>query len=223
MPKITKLVYKNDKERYWAYIDGEYCTSIRKRTFEGMNLKVGDKITCDQLKEKENFFWKSQYSNKWEDEKVRLNRVKDLINHYTTQILIETTGFGADSNEFIAAHPDEHGEPDLTLKSKNTGNIKMLLEVTGTKVMRGSDYWVRPDKLDYAINNPSKNVWIALHFEQPKEKFIFIKPDLNKVYSFETENINNAGERYVKFNDNSSEVFTMGQFASIIQDQEFDS
>lgn len=222
MPRITKITYKEDKDRCWVYINNEYCASIRKRTFDAMNLQVGSEITCSQLKDKENFFWKSQYANKWEEEKVRLNRVKDLINYYTNQIEIETTGFGADSNEFIAEHPEEHGEPDLTLKSKTTGDVKMLLEVTGTKFMRGTDYWVRPDKLDYAINNPQKNVWIALHFEQPNEKFIFIKPDLNKTYNFETENINNAGERYVKFNDDSNEVFTMKQFVNIITNDDFD-
>ena len=222
MPRITDIVYKSDRERYWVHVDGKFCATIRARTFQAMNLNIGDEITCDELKERENFFWKQQYSGKWEDEKIRLEKVKNLITEHTRNIKIETTGFGADSNEIIKEHPEEHGEPDLTLKSNNNQQVRMILEVTGTKTMRGNDYWVRPDKLEYAQSHPDDNVWIALHYAEPSEKFIFIKPDLNKKYGYVTKSINDAGEHYVTFDDNSDEVFTKEQFVNIISNQDFD-
>jgi len=38
-----------------------------------MGLSVGDEISCDDLKEKENLFWKSSYGEEaWKKEKVRI-------------------------------------------------------------------------------------------------------------------------------------------------------
>ena len=70
MPVITEIRYNNPSDRYWVYIDGQYCASIRARTFQGMNLIEGQEITCDDLIELEKFHWKNTYGqNAWEKEK----------------------------------------------------------------------------------------------------------------------------------------------------------
>ena len=61
MPKITRIEYKADRERYWIFVDSEYCTSIRARTFPTLDLTVGQTISCEQIKELESHHWKHSY------------------------------------------------------------------------------------------------------------------------------------------------------------------
>lgn len=221
MPKITKINFDENKERYYIYIDYSYCTSIRERTFKAMNLSIGELISCEELKEKESFFWKEQYKDTWKEEKNRLNRVKDLFNYYTPTFNVQIEGFGADSTEIIKEHPDEKGKPDICIYRSQTDLTPILyVEVTGTSFMRGTEYWVRPDKLEYAKNHPDDNVWIILHYLKPKEKFVFIKPDLSKKYTYEKVNIRGADEYFVKFNDDFEEVVSLTEFSRIIKNME---
>ncbi len=79
MPKITKIDYKFDKERYYVFVDGTYCTSIRERTFPALNLKVGSEVSCEKIKELESFHFKNHYKESWANEKVRLQKVQHLL------------------------------------------------------------------------------------------------------------------------------------------------
>lgn len=215
MPTITKIVHKSDRGRYWIYVDGEYCTSIRDRTFPELNLNVGDNIeSCDKLKERESYFWKQKYGqDSWDAEKIRLEKVGKLLTDNEPRVMVKTVGFGADTNQFIPKHADESGKPDLEVGLKDAPDKVLLqIEVTGTKVMRGTGYWVRPDKLAYAKNNPGQDVWTILHFAEPEEKFIFIKPDTGKEYSRVEKVIGAATEYYVEFFDQSEEVMTQEEF-----------
>lgn len=211
MSKITWIKVDEYKaDRMAIFIDNKFCTSIRKRTFSGMNLNEGDEITCEELKEKENFFWKQAYGKKsWEREKVRLEKVKELVLSISSNLVIKETGFGAGKTEFLAEHPDESGSPDLTVY-KDKMEI-MFIEVTGTEFKRASDYWVRPDKIKYFQNHPEKNIWIILYFNS-LEQFIFIRPNSDQQYEYSEEIINEATEHFVKFNDDSSEVKNQEQF-----------
>ncbi|TDP30765.1 hypothetical protein DEU29_11548 [Idiomarina aquatica] len=211
MAQISKILHKQDREKYWVYVDGEFCVSIRERTFKGMNLREGMEISCDKLKEMESFHFKNQYQNSWEEEKVRLKAVTDLLHDISPEIKVTVTGFGADSNELIREHPEEQGKPDLEVTFNS--NVIMLVEVSGTKVMRGSDYWVRPDKLSYCQHHPEENVWIVLHYAEPSEKFVFIKPRPEKEYLYEVKNIRGTDEHYVVFTDDSPEVYSRYNFA----------
>lgn len=61
--------------------------------YEGMNM------TCEELKNKENFFWKQMYNeDSWKKEKVRLNKVKEYIKSIDIngKIEVKEVGFGAD-------------------------------------------------------------------------------------------------------------------------------
>lgn len=212
MPKITDIRYHQPKDRYWIYIDGEYCTSIRARTFKGMALTVGLEVSCDQVKEMENFHFKNQYQNTWEQEKVRIDKVSQLIYNINPYVRINVTGFGADSNEMIMAHPEEQGKPDIEVLLNDGSAVLMLVEVTGTHRMRGNDYWIRPDKLAYCQNHPEQNVWIILHYAEPTEKFIFVKPDGSKKYNYIVKNIKGTDEHYVSFSDRDEEVYSLQKF-----------
>lgn len=213
MSKITKIQFNAEKERYYVYIDNQYCTSIRERTFSAMNIKNGDVITCAALKEKESHHWKHTYNqDAWDKEKIRLNKVINLIEGINKNIKTKIIGFGADSNEFIPGHPAIAGKPDLEVINSQTNETLMLVEVTGTERMRGSSYWIRPDKIKYAQDNPSQNVWIILHYQQPHELFVYIKPNPHKIYDFKKIDIRGSLEHYVEFNDSSDEVRKFSEF-----------
>ena len=69
MAEITSILEKGD--RVVIYIEDDYCTSIRKRTWQAMELSVGSNISCKNLKDQENFFWKKMYGkDSWEREKI---------------------------------------------------------------------------------------------------------------------------------------------------------
>lgn len=217
MPKITKISYNPRNDRHWIYIDGEYCTAIRARTFKAMDLQVGQEISCEQVKDRENFHFKHQYQNTWEQEKVRIDRVCKLIHYLNPGVETRVTGFGADTTEMIKAHPDEAGKPDIEVWRKEGSRLLMRVEVTGTERMRGDDFWIRPDKLKYCQNHPEQNVWIILHYAQPKERFVLVKPDGRKQYPYKVVNIRGTDEYYVSFTTQDAEVRTRQQFSTHLQ------
>ena len=219
MPRITKILPKPEKERVWIFVDYEYCTSVRERTFSGLGLFVGQTISCEQIKELESHHWKHTYGQAaWDKEKVRLEKVRNLILSIDDRISVDITGFGANTNEFIAGHPDEAGKPDLEIRMAHNGATILWLEVTGTEFMRGETYWVRPDKLEYAKNHPELDVWLALHFASP-EKFVFIKPNPNTNYAPVLEKIRQSGEWMVHFDDNHADVIPVQDFVQHLKNK----
>ena len=201
----------------WIYVDGNYCTSIGARTFTALNLTVGQEITCDSVKDLENFHWKNAYGQAaWDKEKVRLDLVKALIESLDSRVRVDIVGFGANTNEFIAELPKEAGKPDLEVNTKNGSVPVLIVEVTGTEVMRGDTYWVRPDKLVYAKNHQDQDGWLILHYAQPQEKFVFIKPNITTEYVVSEIEIRGSIEHYVEFTDQSNEVVSQGDFARLL-------
>lgn len=61
MPKITGIVPKPTRKRIWIYVDGQYCCSVRDRTFPALNLQIGQEISCQKIQDLENFHWKYSY------------------------------------------------------------------------------------------------------------------------------------------------------------------
>jgi|SRR5690242_7588124 len=209
MPKITKIVHKTTQGRVWVYVDGNYCCSIRERTFTAMGLEVGRVITCSEIQDLEKFHWKNAYGPEaWGKEGVRLDRIKGLIEAFDPRLSVRVVGFGAGTTKFIPAHPEEAGKPDLEVRVKDEDRVLALVEVTGTEYFRGGaprTYWVRPDKLDYARNHPEQDVWIVLHYAQPTELIIAIKPSRDTAYVVRNKEIRGAMERYVEFSDKDPE------------------
>lgn len=95
---------------------------------------------------------------------------------------------------------------------KNSKMILVYVEVSGTERMREGDYWVRPDKLTYAQNHTNDDVWIILHYLEPQEKFVFIKPSPTKKYIHNKVVIRQTTEHYVFFNDAMDECKTVDEF-----------
>lgn len=218
MGKITAIFDDQDKskeERVVVMIDGKYCMKVRKRTFSAMNLNVGDSITCEQLKEDEKFHWKKTYNTtSWEKEQVRLEKVKKFVYSIRNDLVVKETGFGAGKTEFIAEHPNESGAPDLTVY-KN-GQSCMYIEVTGTEYKRGTEYWLRPDKIQYFNSHPEKNIWFVLYFNS-ENQLVFIKPERDKKYTPTLKMINGSGENMVEFSDDDDEVKGIDTFIEAIK------
>ena len=67
-----------------------------------MNLTEGQEITCDDLIELEKFHWKNTYRQiAWEKEKIRLEAVEALLKSINKQIVVNVTGFGAETSALI--------------------------------------------------------------------------------------------------------------------------
>lgn len=218
MSKITKIVTPPHKpDRVWIHINNKFCVSIRKRTFRAMNLKKGDSITCDKLKEREKFFWKIQYGpESWKKEKPRIQKVQSIISSIDKNIIVEIVGFGAQSEEYIMEHPEEMGVPDLDIYYKGKSNIILKVEVTGTEVKSGSGYWIRPDKIEYTQSHPDEDVWIALHFARPEE-YVFVKPKAEKEYRKQVKEIRDAEEIFCVFNPGDEEIHTFESFSNYLK------
>lgn len=220
MPKITHIRETSDKTRIRVFIDGEFCVQIRARTFSAMNLCVGQEISCNALKELETHFWKHSYGKAaWEKEKIRLDRVRDLLEWADERAEVVISGFGANSTEFIAGHLEQSGTPDIEVKFKGHNITVLLVEVSGTEYRRGSDYWVRPDKLQYAQDHPDQDVWIILHYAKPREKFVIIKPKQDAIYTAREVTIRGAVEYYVVFTDSSDEITSLNAFKGYLNDR----
>jgi ribosomal protein L20A (L18A) len=210
MPTITKINHWEKGDRYFVEIDGKPILredgkkfSIRGNVFPGMKIKMGTEITCAQLIDFETYVYKRLYGpHSWEKEKVRINKVKEIIESIHPEVEVHIVGFGADSTDELSFHPEESGSP-------------MLVEVTGTERMREidkSEYWIRPDKLKYIENHPEKNIWILLHFAEPVELIAYIKPIRGKNYNIEIETIREVHEKYVKLTDTSEETKSYEDF-----------
>ena len=213
MSRITRIVRRSDQGRVWIFVDGEYCTSVRERTFDALGIVEGSECTCADIKQREKFIWKSLYSNSWGDEKKRIDRVRALISGFKLGVSTEVVGFGADSTEPILEHPKEPGIPDLELRSQNSNILIARLEVTGTERYKPPRrFWLRPDKLQYCHDHPEIPVWFAVHFAEPEECIRFIFPQQGKKYRHVTRSLKGADEFYVEFSDDDIEVFRIEEF-----------
>ena len=90
--------------------------------------------------------------------------------------------------QYLNIHSEEKGSPDLSIRTKNSNIELIALEVSGTESMKGLGYWVRKDKIDYIQAHKERDIWIVLHYQQPKEKFIWIKINGEKQYHSEILN-----------------------------------
>ena len=220
MPVITKILQQQGvkQDRVHVYIDEQFCTSVRERTWIGMNLGIGSKISCDKLKLLEQNFWKKLYGvRSWEREKIRISRIIQWFSLHISQVDIVTIGLGANSNDYLESiHSEEKGEPDLSIRLPNSNIEIIALEVSGTEKMQGIDYWVRKDKVEYIQNHKERDIWIVLHYQLPKEKFVWLKISNNKSYLTEVINVKGADEHYVVFTNEDEEVKQSSYFKDYI-------
>ena len=218
MSRVTDIKHHqgNNKDRVYIYIDNQWCCSVRERTFPSLKVEVGTQIDCQTLKARENFAFKNAYAGSWEKEKERLEYVEKWLSKYIKyELEIIQSGFGASSTEYIEEHPEEKGEPDLTVKVSGLNDPILFLEVSGTDFMRGTDYWLRKDKVEYIQNHPEKDIWVALVYLKDK-KIIWLKID-SKKYQVMEKIINGITEYYVVFEDGDFEIKSSSEFKSYIE------
>lgn len=101
-------------------------------------------------------FWKRLYQHKWSDGKRRVFKVMEMISSWGFKI--SPFGFLTISEKYSKFSPKEKGIPDLKIFIFPK---PILLEVTGTKALKGSGIWVRPDKFQYASRHPEQECWLA--------------------------------------------------------------
>jgi len=101
--------------------------------------------------------WKDKYKDSWEVSTKREKRAKSLIENFGYKLI--TIGFLAESQEYSKEHPKEKGIPDYWIENTN-----IYIEVTGTNsknVKEQYPIWVRPDKVEYALNHTDKECWLV--------------------------------------------------------------
>lgn len=215
---ITKIIHNAGKNnnRVYVYIDNEYCASIRERTWPYFQLCVGNTISQEELKTKEKFIWKYIYKHTWKHEKIRLEHICRWLLNYIPMAKPRIVGFGAGSTDFIEEHPTESGSPDIEVTVD--GHIILYIEVTGTEYKRGTDYWVRPDKVTYIQKHYGNDIWIALHYADTNQ-IIWLRIDQHKKYKHEEKLIGEVIEYYIIFDDTSPEVKTSQFFKEYIDNK----
>lgn len=74
---ITKMRYKEDRNKYWINIDNQYCTSLSKDVVELFELREGLDIDCDKLRSisgvsKIEYLDKEECEKKYQDKEERV-------------------------------------------------------------------------------------------------------------------------------------------------------
>ena len=220
MPLITKVLQKQGKnrDRFYVYIDDQFCISIRARTWIGMDLAEGSKISCEEIKILEQNFWKKLYgAQSWKREKVRINRVINWFTKYIPQVEVILVGLGVDRNDYLEnIYSAEHGAPDLSIRLHNSEIEVIALEVSGTEKRHGGGYWIRKDKIDHIQSHRKRDIWVVLHYQLPKEEFVWLKIIPDKSYNTKVINLKGADEYYITLTNDAEEIKTSSYFKDYI-------
>ncbi|WP_152968804.1 hypothetical protein [Ardenticatena maritima] len=106
-------------------------------------------------------YWKKKYKGMWKIASQREEKVKKYLEEQGFKI--EFFGLGSGTEEFLEGSADKYGykkgEPDLWVVDTN-----IFIEVTGTNspyVKKSAPLWIRPDKIESAKNDPSRDVWLV--------------------------------------------------------------
>lgn len=218
MPKITQIQYDNNTQRAQVYIDYRFCASIRQNIWQEMGLCEGSEISCAQLHQKEALVWqRSRRSNLLDMSNQALDRTLAWLTKYLPNINARVIDFryGQDDNGLSLNYPVPRNDKNISLTLKATNLEILTLEVTGVEIQRGINYWVKEHKLLYAQSQFKRDGWVVLYYKHPKELFVWIKPEPKKQYKSE-ELIRRSKNRFIAFNDQSSEVCSSKEFCEYI-------
>ena len=162
-------------------------------------------------------FWKKKYGPlSWKAGSTKEEKVKDIIEE-ECKCTCELTGLGAGKTDFLEGSAKsqgyEKGESDIRVNDTNIG-----VEVTGPNVDyvgKAAGLWVRPDKIQYAINHPEKDSWVvhvlkknfymrAIHFDAS-----FVNDYQNQKFEIVRPQIKGSVETYVEIPANSEHVLNV--------------
>lgn len=221
MPIVTRVTRgqkPNAEPRKYIYVDGNYEFSVKERHFDDLGIQVGKEIDVKATKEKAEFLYKNTYSDAWVQEQWRIDQVMPVIQAIDERLLIKKVGYGTDNPTLIRSHQNENERsgPDLDIGMKGSTCRIMRIEVSGAQRMRGSDYWVRADKIEYMRRNPNQNIWVALHYAEPSAQIIFVKPDITKDYPVLLLKPRDITERFISFAKGDPEVKTFSEIRNVL-------
>jgi hypothetical protein len=131
-------------------------------------------------------YWKDAYQSYWGIAKSKEDNVKKIVQEIC-KCKCEFVGLGAGREDYLPGSAKsrsfEKGGSDLHVCGTN-----IYIEVTGPNidsVDEKADLWIRPDKIEYARNNPDKNCWIV---HALKKRFLLRAINLNKDFLRQYEN-----------------------------------
>lgn len=172
---------------------------------------------------KENY-WKEKYKPFWGIAAKKEDKIK-LIIEKECNCTCQYSGLGAGSTEYLPGSAEsrgyERGGSDLKVMGTN-----IFVEVTGPNVDyvgKEAPLWIRPDKVQNAIDNPKNDVWVV-HVLQ-KDFFIrvihidnkFKNALLNNQFKIDSPVIRGARESYISIPANWKYITNIESLCSSIQ------
>jgi len=218
MSKITQIQTNKQTGRVSVYIDYHFCVAIRQNIWGEMNLHEGSEISRAELRKQEAALWK-KYNRLPSRRPIQqtMNRIVQWFSKYLPDLEGKIIDFRLDYNndKMVSNYSSTRNDQNINLFLKGTATEVITLEVAVAEIQRGTNYWVKTDKIVFAQSQLQKNAWVVLHCKYPVEKFVWIKPR-NKEYKHE-ELIGVANSHFITFNDESPEVYSSQRFYDYIQ------
>jgi hypothetical protein len=111
---------------------------------------------------KDENFWKNRYADSWPTAADKEEKIRKIIEG-ECECKVEYAGLGAGSTEYLPGSAKSRGfkkgGSDLHITDTN-----IYIEVTGPNtetVDDEDDLWIRPDKINYAIDHPENDHWVV--------------------------------------------------------------
>lgn len=218
MSKITQVQYDNKTGRAIIYVDYRFCAAIRQNVWDEMNLHEGSEISCARLRQKEAMVWrKFRKSSGIYPIKQAMTRIVQWFTKYLPHLEARIIDFSFDhsSEKSSLDYPSARNDQNIGVFLKGTSTEIITLEVAVAEMQRGTNYWVRSDKVTYAQGQSQKDAWVVLYCKHPTERLTWIKPG-NKEYKHE-ELVGITNIHFVTFDDRSQEVYSSKNFCDYIQ------
>ena len=169
-------------------------------------------------------YWKDRYKEYWDVAKRKEENVKTLIES-RCKCQCEYVGLGAGSTDYLSGSAKSQGfkkgGSDLHVKETN-----IFIEVTGPnteKVGEEAALWVRPDKIQNAIDDPNGDHWVVHVLKKNGHmRTIHLDKDFQKAFlghEFEIirPTIRYSEEKYVEIPSNSRFVEEIDSLLSTVK------
>ena len=170
-------------------------------------------------------FWKDRYSDSWDKAAQKERMVIEKIENGTGK-KVDLFGLGAGSTEYLSGSAAENnsnkGDADLYIKDS-----KVFIEVTGPniKVNSTDSLWIRPDKIQNALNKISKDegyTCYVVHVIERKDNsqiLIRVIPISNELNTFPiiTPRIRGTVETYRDIPASYNKILTFEEFLTLIR------
>lgn len=211
---ITAIRYDHPTDRYAVFVNEALQAMIRAPIFHALRLAVGQRISKEDLALREQqqvrVLLRDGASKR---DTFRQRRVSELLQQCHPEITVEIEGPTV-SVASPAYHPKAEGKPDLTVRLRGGHLPVMAVEVAGADWRDGDTYFVRAERFRHALAHPDEESWIVLHYSQPDERFVFVRPLPGHDYAGRERLLGSRVDRFVELNDPSPEVQTQEQFAA---------